>query len=156
MTFFECYADEILLRILGFSKKNIEHSFGRSRVCSKLSKTTDAIGLIDEDPNTAREPYLKYLFSTIPAFEDDYLIYLQDKKLANRLIVVRPDLENWALKLARDQKIDLQKKYGLSNNVKELKELMLLKNGKKLEAFEEFLRDVSDHKAIEKIKELIK
>jgi len=155
MTFFECYADEILLRVIGFSKKNIEHSFGRSRVCTKLSNTRNAIGFIDEDPHAAREPYLRYLFTNRPEFEDDYLIYFHDKELANRLFIVRPDLENWALKIARDQKIDLTE-YGLSNNVKELKELMLLRNRKKLEFFEEFLRNVSDHKAIKKIRELIR
>lgn len=157
MTFFECYADEILLKHLGFSKRNTEHSFGRSSVCFKLSKSSSSIGLIDEDPNSPKEPYLKYLYTLQPAYEDEYLICFNDKKQVNKLIVIRPNLEEWSLRLARDKQIDLVKQYNLSNNVKKLHEdLMLSKNLKKFQSFGKFLSDISDHTALVKIKELIK
>jgi hypothetical protein len=51
----ECYPDNLLLRILGFNKNDIEHSGvqGKGEVINKLvirkNKSQFGIGLIDED-----------------------------------------------------------------------------------------------------------
>ena len=141
MIFFECYADEVFLKVLGFSKKSIEHSFGRSRVCFKLSNAKNSMGLIDEDPNSPKEPYLRYLYEFPPIFEDESITFFYDKKS----------------KLAKDRNIDLGNVYNLSNDVKKLhNDLAFYRNIQKFNAFEALLNSLSDHRTIIKIKELIK
>ncbi len=157
MIFFECYADEVFLKVLGFSKKSIEHSFGRSRVCFKLSNAKNSMGLIDEDPNSPKEPYLRYLYGFPPIFEDESITFFYDKKSNNKMLVIRPNLEEWSLKLAKDRNIDLGNVYNLSNDVKKLhNDLAFYRNIQKFNAFEALLNSLSDHKTIIKIKELIK
>lgn len=160
MTFFECYADEALLRFFGFSSKQLSggHSFGRSNVSRKLRKVADSIGVVDEDPGAAQDDYLKYLMTLPPIHKDSYLISSKDSKANNILVVMRPNLEAWAIKLAHERGIDLSNaKYGLSMDVSKLHEiLMLQKNSKKRYKFIEFISDISDHKAIVKLKELLK
>lgn len=158
MIFFECYTDESLLRCLGLNSRELRggHSFGRSRVSAKLKIATNSIGLVDEDPNSPQDPYLKHLLSLKPLHKDDYLICVKDTK-NNKLLVLRPNLEEWVLKLAYDKKINLTEKYQLPNSWKALHEfLMREKNFRGRENFIKFISDISDHKTIIKLKELIK
>lgn len=137
MTYFECYADECLLKCLGFNSKELRggHSFGRSKVCRKLSKTSNSWGLIDEDPNASRDSYLKHLFSLNPIYEDVQLLCSKDKKRNNKIIVLRPNLEAWTLKLAMEEGVDLAKEYGLPSDWKGLHEVLgLQKNFQKRES----------------------
>lgn len=132
MTYFECYADEAFLTMLEISKKESEHSVGRSKVCFKLNKDSNSLGLVDEDPHAAQEPYLKYMFSLQASYIDENVILITDKKLNNRLIVLKPDLERFSLKIAKDKGIDLRKRNNLSTGFKSLhNELMLNRNSKK-------------------------
>lgn len=152
MTLFECYADETLLRVLGAQPRELKfgHSFGRSRVSARLAKSRNSTGLIDEDPNAPQDHYLQSIFRRQPIFADRYIISHHDPELDNRLIVLRPNLESWACRLAIDSKIRLDSsKYRLSDEPERLHDLISPRgNDSKRTKFAEFLTDVSTHHSI--------
>lgn len=160
MTFFECYPDESLLKYLAFNAKALSggHSFGRSNVARKLNHTTNSLALVDEDPNSAKDSYLKYLFSLKPHYNDKYLLCFKDPRKGNILVVVRPNLEAWAIKLAQEKRIDLgSKKYALSMNESVLHNLLTPKaNISQRTKFTDFMKDISDHPSIINLKKLVK
>lgn len=156
MTYFECYADEVVLRAVGFSSKDLEHSFGRSKVCHKLSKDANSIGFVDEDPNKAQDPYMRYLFTLPPIYRDEHLLCFTDIKSKNKLLVVRPNLEGWIIKLVTERKIDLKRDYGLPKDWKELHDvLMLNRNIRKREIFKNLVEELLNHSSMIKLKELV-
>jgi hypothetical protein len=158
MIFYECYADQALLVFLGFNSRDLKggHSFGRSNVCSKLKKLGNSVGMIDEDPNSTQDAYLKYLSSLRTDYEDQYLIHITDKKLGNKLIVLRPNLEWLLLKIARDKKVDLST-FNLSNSEGEIHDRLRLQNNtRERSRMVEFVRAHEDHRAITKLKEFAK
>ena len=50
----ECYPDAALLRALGVTKKQLRHERCKGEVVKRVLKFDCAIGLIDEDPTSAR------------------------------------------------------------------------------------------------------
>ena len=160
MTFFECYADESLLKSFGLTSKELSggHSFGRSRVSLRLKKSSDSVGLIDEDPGASRDQYLNHLFQLKPEYQDSNLTCIRDKKLGNKLIVLRPNLESWTVKLAKERNLDLTNpKYGLSMLPSELHEILTPKeNVKARNNLMQFINDVSSHQSIVKLRGFLK
>jgi|JI102314A2RNA_FD_contig_41_5240748_length_2428_multi_3_in_0_out_0_2 hypothetical protein len=157
MIFYECYADESLLKYLGFTAKHLRggHSNGRSRVSAKLRNTENSLALIDEDPGAPRDRYLEYVFGLNPLHSDKYCIATIDPKTRNKLIVLRPNLEAWSVALARDKNINLEN-YELVNNPKKLHDILRVeRNDRKRKKFLEFIGDIESHPALEKLKELI-
>ena len=158
MIYFECYSDQAFLRSLDFSRKDIDHSFSKGNVCNKLQKTTDSVGLTDEDPTETQPRYISLLMqSGTKIYEDQYLVFLKDQVKRNKLILVRPNIEAWALRIAKDLKLDLSSvAFQLSNNESELHEILgFSRNHKKLENFSAFFKKASTHSSISKIKDFI-
>lgn len=157
MTYYECYADEIFLLELGFKSKDMEHSLGRSRVCSKLMKDNDSFGFIDEDPGAPRGHYLELLYSTPPIYSDYLIACFEYKRNNNRLIVIKPDLESFILKVASELNIDpTSKLYNLSSTPSGLHdEIKFIKSIRKLESFKRLVKDVSTHKIFSEIKSFL-
>ena len=158
MIFFECYPDESLLRFLGFTTDRLKggHSFGKSNVSKKLQNATQSMGLIDEDPGRTQDPYLRYLLSLNPVYSDQYLGCFMDVSRSNKLVVLKPDLEGFTLRLAKDLKIDLIN-YSLSNNVNDLHDILTLRrNYQKREKFIQFFADNANHWVLLKLKEIVK
>lgn len=159
MTFFESHADETLLRQVGLQSKELKggHSQGRSKVCGKLSKSKESFGLIDEDPGSAHDPYLAALHKIKPAYQDTNIILIEDIKRGNKLAIIRPNLEGWVVKIAKDKKVDLDKNYALSMKQKVLHDFLTPKeNLSERKKLNNFLKYVSDHKSIVKLKGFIK
>ncbi|MFN9330883.1 MAG: hypothetical protein ACK576_16540 [Cyclobacteriaceae bacterium] len=112
--------------------------------------------MIDEDPNSTQDAYLKYLSSLRTDYEDQYLIHITDKKLGNKLVVLRPNLEGLLLKIARDKKVDLST-FNLSNSEGEIHDRLRLQNHtRERSRMVEFVRAHEDHRAITKLKEFAK
>lgn len=158
MTFFECFADESFLKHLGLTSKELSggHSAGRSNVSKKMQKFPGVLGVIDEDPGAARDPYLKKILSLKPLYSDDYFQFFRENQ-GNRLLVIRPDLESLTIKLAEERNIDLSAKYSLSMDRTTLHTLLRIeKNFTKRQKFVEFLKDISDHNTLLKLKKVIK
>jgi predicted RNA-binding protein len=158
MIYFECYSDEVFLLSLGVPSKNIQHSFSKGNVCNKLQRDRNSVGLVDEDPNEAQPHFIEDLLkSQRIVYKDLNLIFLLDKTANNKLILIRPNIEAWSIKIAIDLKIDLRSsEYHLSSKESELHELLSFsKNQRKLSSFKTFLKDASAHPSILKVKDFI-
>lgn len=157
MIYFECYSDQAFLTGVGILSKNTEHSFSKGNVCNKLQKNHSSIGLADEDPNEIQPRFIKYLVEAQRKFyEDQYLIFFSDPKTNNKLILIRPNIEAWSIRIANELKIDLEA-FGLSSDHRKLHaRLGFAKNHRELESFSNFFRNAAMHSSIVKIKEFIK
>jgi hypothetical protein len=104
----ECFADITLVQCLtSLPRTEIAHFFrGRSGVCTQLQQSSGTIGLIDEDPGSARHPYeIKGTSdSSYIDFDIKYRLYPSGN---NRLIILVPKLEDWIIKTAQFARVDL-------------------------------------------------
>jgi hypothetical protein len=158
MIYFECYSDEAFLRGLEIPSKRMEHAFSKGNVCNKLQRDTHSVGIVDEDPNDAQPHLIQSLFqSQKVTFKNQDLILAYDNRTDNKLILIRPNIEKWAIKIAHQLKINLNAKpYLLSDVENELHGLLgFAKNKRKLESFTDFFKDASSHPSIIKIREIL-
>lgn len=158
MIYFECYSDETFLSSLGINSKDLDHSFSKGNVCNKLQRSFANVGVVDEDPREPQPHYIQNLFSQSKiTFKDQNLIFCFDGKNSNKLIIIRPNLEGWATRIADELKIDLVKNpYRLSSNPTILHEMLAFsKNKKNFASFKQFFIDAQNHESIAKIKKFI-
>jgi hypothetical protein len=158
MIYFECYSDETFLSSLGVIAKDLDHSFSKGNVCNKLDRSLNCVGLVDEDPNEPQPRFIQEIFNqNRVTFKDKNLIFCFDKRTSNKLVLIRPNIEVWSVKIAQDLKIDLEKKpYQLSSNSNRLHEMLAFsRNIKKFAAFKQFFVDSKNHHSIVQIKEFI-
>ena len=113
----ECWPDGRLVSRLGFTKKFITHSKGKSKVLDRISKTTESLALVDEDPGKPKHPYEKKL--VLKEEKSGIKLYKDHNK--NRVLVLSIKLENWIISVCVSQKIDLQE-FGLPSDPKHLKD----------------------------------
>ena len=99
----ECYPDAALLRALGVSKKQLRHERGKGEVVKRVRKFDDAIGLIDEDPDSSQPRDLDN-YQQIQTAEGLILLARRHDK-NKRLIVIRPRLEDWLIGRAKSSGI---------------------------------------------------
>lgn len=104
MIYIECDADEKLVRELGFGRHQFIHEGGKFELCKKLQRNKNGVGLIEDDKGESNPTYL--LKCALIEEGNDIRIYL-DKRSSNRLIVLVNDLEDWILKVARKNYIDV-------------------------------------------------
>ncbi len=128
----ECFADKALVDIMNISNMIVEHAHGKENICRKLSKETGLIGLMDEDPEANQHSYLQQLFQFSEPIITHGLIVLEDLHRKNRLILFRPRLEEWILRIAHQTRIS-PSRYGLPTNPDALhqKNIRYLNNRKK-------------------------
>ncbi|MBX2914354.1 MAG: hypothetical protein KF856_03670 [Cyclobacteriaceae bacterium] len=158
MIYYECHADRAFLEGLGFgsSELNKNHRFGRSRVLATVQEKVNSDALIDEDPFKGRDDFLKKLLKECVIYQDNALIYCKDKN-ENKIIILRPDLENFVLVVAKDLRVDLLKEFKLPKNFDDLHDLLRVeKNSNARLRFSDFIGKASDHPSIKKIKEIFK
>jgi hypothetical protein len=158
MIYFECYSDQTFLRSLEIPKRITDHSLNKGNVCNKLQRNTNSIGLVDEDPFEAQPLYIRnLLMSKRIVHEDQYVILFFEPKPNNKLILIRPNIERWSIRIAMELGVDLSEpRFALSNDERELHEMLgFSKNHKKLDKFCEFFKLVSKHDSISRIKDFI-
>ncbi len=131
MIFVECNVDFTLVKSLGVSKKEITHSHCKGNVCNKLRKSNKSKGMVDDDPGAAQPSYIKQLELKTNIYGIKLLL---DRKNGNLLIVLCPRLEEWVLKVARDEGVDVSD-YNLPNNADQLHKVI----NSKLRDFENLL-----------------
>ncbi len=106
MIFVECKPDRLLVEILvGVKKKEIRHSGNKFEVMKQLDKHSMALGIIDEDPGKNQPTQLQKArnISTDDIRTTDFILL---RYRNNLVIVLRPRLEEWVLKTARELSID--------------------------------------------------
>ncbi|NNN07413.1 MAG: hypothetical protein HKL90_16105 [Elusimicrobia bacterium] len=99
MVFVECNADVALVSALGLPKASVDHAFDKGRVCRRVEKNDESVGMIDEDPNAPQPAYLDALAASPDAHG---VRSLQDRSGRTRIVVLCPRLEDWLAKAAKD------------------------------------------------------
>ncbi len=97
--FVECKSDETLAIALGVEPRVIEHALGRASVCAQLSRRNGVAGMVDEDPDSVPQPYMKSLAQE--SWEQSIRV-LVDEKRKNRVVVLSPRLEEWLVQSAKN------------------------------------------------------
>ena len=111
----ECYPDGLLVSKLGFKKREIFHYFGKSRVYTKLSKSSGCLAMVDEDPGISIYAYEKELKFR----EEKSGIKLYSDSNKNKVLILNVRLENWILSACSYHKID-PNKFGLPSDPRNL------------------------------------
>ena len=115
----ECWPDGRLVSRLGFTKKFITHSKGKAKVLDRISKTSNSLALVDEDPGKPKHPYE----SKMVLKEEKSGIKLYEDHNNNRILVLSIKLEDWIISVCKSQKVDLQE-FGLPSDPKHLKDII--------------------------------
>jgi hypothetical protein len=116
MRYIECKPDETLVRALGCPRREFKHTSGKSRVCGRLEKDTGAVGIVDEDPGSVQPSYL--VQAKALATEHDICVR-EDQKRENKIVVLKPRLEEWLIKTAAGAGLSMEE-FGLSSKPDEL------------------------------------
>ena len=116
MTFVECKPDELLVRTLGIPRKQLRHENDKPRVCGRLSRLEKCTGLVDEDPHTEQDKYIKAL-----NFQEEKFAVriLNDGKRKNKVIMLCPRLEEWMIATTQAAGLKMSD-FGLSDKGNEL------------------------------------
>lgn len=107
----ECKPDEILVNMIGFTKKQIRHHFGKSRIFGAIEKLENQIALVDEDPNQAKHRYEEQL---IFQNKKDGVSYFLDVRRNNKVFVLKVKLEDWIVAVCKKNNINPES-FGLPN-----------------------------------------
>lgn len=131
----ECNPDEALIKVLGYTRKMITHQPGRGEVINYLQRNPSAIGIVDEDPGSAKPTYFsKFTHESDEQFD---IASFHIPKLRTRLIVIKPRLEEWILKQALESKIN-PKSYSLPEDANDLHKII----NTKIPLFEKMIKEM--------------
>jgi hypothetical protein len=114
MIYIECDADEVLIRELGFGRKQFIHEGGKFEICNRLQKVQDSIGLIEYDSGQSNPPYLNKCTLLEKSQKNGIEIYLH-KNSGNKLLVIHNDLEDWIIKISNSNGVNVSD-FGLEDN----------------------------------------
>lgn len=112
----ECLPDEVLVKSLGKTRKQVIHHNDKGRVCKFLEQSGSAQGMIDQDPASAQPTYLSRM--QVSSFKHQVQL-LTHANLGNRMIVLCPRLEDWVITVCQQANVDISA-FGLSNNPRQL------------------------------------
>jgi hypothetical protein len=99
----ECNADEMVLRNLGVSRKQLLHFGGKYELVKKLKERVHDIGMVDEDPGK-NQPQDMGSYRIMDSAEGLQLLARQGSG-GQRLVVVCPKLEDWLIDRAKSSGI---------------------------------------------------
>lgn len=99
----ECYNDEFLIKILGFSRP--KHEGCKGKVLEKVTKDRNplVIGIVDEDPDSHQPSSLRDYIQEDSKSSIKLLVSKRDSR--RRIVQISPFLEEWILQRARQNKI---------------------------------------------------
>lgn len=109
----ECFPDEALLRVLGVPRKRLLHERSKGRILTRLRGLPDAVGMVDEDPESPQHRDLN-TYRRIQTGEGLHLL-VRGGSGNQRLIVLCPRLEEWLIQRAKSMRI-APEDFGLSSN----------------------------------------
>jgi hypothetical protein len=135
----ECYPDEVVLRGLGVPRKHVLHQARKGEVFNWLKRNAGVVGMVDEDPDSD-QPRDLVSYQQVQASEGLLLLVRQGSS-GQRLIVVRPRLEDWLIQRARACGVD-PRQYQLPGTAKELHNIPRYEQK---DGFQRFLAELSDH-----------
>ncbi len=129
----ECNPDEILVKGLGITAKQVAHQDNKGEVCNYMRKTNTGLALIDEDPDSGQPNYLK----EFEIEEEKYGVRkLVHRKEAKTILVLKPRLEEWIIEQCKESGIVPKH---LPNKASELKKVINLR----LNFFSDLIQELS-------------
>ena len=96
----ECKPDELLVSKLGYTRKNLTHYQGKSRIFNKLKNSNDLIAMVDEDPGSIKTSYE----NTLQFVEEAEGISQFSDGAGNKVLVLKGKLEDWILDVCKRYK----------------------------------------------------
>jgi hypothetical protein len=139
MIFLECNNDEILIKSLGFSRKQISHVYNKGEVVKRVEKSVNAIGIIDKDLDRDRPKAMNdYIEVENNRANGDIILFQKKDDKQKQLIQISPFLEHWLLNRAKKNKIK-PKNFNLPDEPQKLHALTKLDRNKKFQKFLEKL-----------------
>lgn len=115
----ECTPDELLIKKLGFQRKFITHHNGKSKVFQVLSKNSEQLAMVDEDPGsnnkTTYEKGLRFVA------EVEGIKKYQDTS-GNKVFILKGKLEDWIIDVCKRHKV--KNMYGLPSDPHGLHEVI--------------------------------
>ncbi len=146
----ECDPDEVLTRLYGFTKKRIDHSYGKSRIGKILEKNQDRLALVDEDPDGTPIPYFVNTEFAILKQGNGYKIK-SDIKRRHIIIEIQPYLEEWVIDACKEASIKI-KDYNLPNDPISLHHII----NTNLSKFQKLLEELLNHNSrLKKLRDAI-
>lgn len=118
--FVEGKTDFAFVRALGISPKNARVLDSKGEVCNYFAKHSEAIGLVDEDPAETPSKYLQKLKKE--ELQYNLLLY-RDSKNNNKIIALRPRLEEWLIKICKESELKMSD-FKLPEKSKELHDFL--------------------------------
>ena len=109
----ECYPDWEVLHVLGIPKRQLLHVPSKGKIINRLKDLPGAVGMVDEDPNSARSRDLDS-YQESPGAEGLRLLTRRGSG-GQRLIVLCPRLEEWLTQRAKSSGIKADD-YGLPSD----------------------------------------
>lgn len=140
MIYVECKPDTVMARSL-VAGEEVRHLSGTSRVCHMLMEQSYCRGMVDENDGARKHPYVKKLTALGLVSEQSQcdLIICEDNSQNNRLILLRPRLEEWVIATARIAGLDLRR-YRLPDQPNQLHDVLTLANRQVLNQFRIFVQ----------------
>jgi hypothetical protein len=139
----ECNADMTLVRTLGF--RDIVHGGNKSEVAKYVRKHDGVVGLVDEDPGTIVSRDLQ-AFEVVSQTDDMSVLELKTK----RIVQVRPNLEEWILRVAREEGVDVgSRDYSLPDDAHRLHKVV----NSRLDRLESLVHDLRKSKRMRSLVE---
>jgi len=138
MIFVECSNDQELVYRMGFTRDQVSHEDGRSRVLNKMEVRDEkkAVGVIDEDPRAGKPESLRAEYAERKTKgKIKLLIWKHDNE--KRVIQISPYLEVWLYAIAGRNQISPER-FGLPTNPEKL-HVMSLRLGKHMQNFQRFV-----------------
>lgn len=144
----ECNPDEALVKALGYSRKEITHQPSKGEVFNYLEKNHNAFGIVDEDPGSTNPGHFsKYTKQRETKFDIDCFL---NKGTGAKLIVLKPRLEEWILKEARQMGVHPDD-FSLPTDGKKLHKII----NQRIPKFEEMLRKIKDGQGIDYLRKCL-
>lgn len=142
----ECLPDETLVKFLGIPKKRIVHHSGKSRVFHALKNAKGQIGLVDEDPGSAKTTYEKQLK---PISQENGISVYRDQN-NNVILQLHIKLEDWILDRCKRGNVNIER-FGLPNNPNSLHNII----NSRIQAFQKLLDALDNVEQLENLKKLL-
>lgn len=106
MIYVEGKADEALVIGLGLTRQEVSRELNKDEVLKQLARQTDCRGMVDEDPNSPQPIQLSRMIVAVEYDQLGLRVY-DDTARHNRVILLRPRLEEWLLRAAGDAGLDV-------------------------------------------------
>ena len=123
MIYVECKPDALLVGALtNLPKREIVHELkAKYEILGRISRGSHLRAMIDEDPGANQPAYLRRM-RVLQDLPESGLRLLGDEA-SNRVIVLRPRLEEWVIRAARETGLDMDR-YGLPSEGRKLHQVI--------------------------------